>query len=270
MMKQTARFLSIRRGGINQGGSHRGVKWGLVLLVLHWGALYAESPSIAVGNISPRQNADTRQSIDPNSVSSENQRAANKQEYVLSQEELKITIITKNIFRPAKPITPSGSDENVTGSWRSEPLTNSFTLQGIRETEQGMWAYLKFKNPTPRTVEVAVDDVIEEVVTISAIEPTFIRCKFSDYEVRIYVNESSTDAWRRLSSNKINFILQGTSETDTGFVAHIKVIGEDAYRTVEVGDILGDATVIIIEMGYISLIDSEGNVISKELTIRVP
>ena len=266
MMQRIARYPSIRRRGIKRRGPHRRFRWGLVLLVLHWGALYAESPSVAIGNFFSRQNADTRQSIDPNSASSENQRIANKQEDVLSREELKITIITKNIFRPAKPITPLGADENITGSLGPEPLRNSFTLLGIQETAQGMRADLRFENPTPRREEVAVDDVIEEIVTISGIEPTFIHCKILGYEVRIYVNESSTDAWRRLSSNKINYILLGTVETDTGYEAHIKVLGEDAYRTVEVGDILGDATVSDIGEGYVSLIDSAGAVIS----IRAP
>ena len=267
MMKQIAKFLSIGSGCINQRKFYRYFQWGLVVLVLHWAALYVESPSNAIGNISPHQNAENPQSIDRDSASSGNPRGANKQEDLLSQEEYKIAIITKNIFRPAKPITTSGPEENITSSLGPEPLRNPFKLLGIRETEQGMRADIWFENPTPRVQEVAVADVIEEVVTILAIEPTFIRCNFFGSEVRISVNESSTDAWMRLSSsNMINYILLGTVETDTGYLAHIKVIGEDAYRTVEVGDMLGDATVIIIEEGYVLLIDSDGN----EISIRAP
>jgi len=267
MMKHKARCSLVRSGGLNLWRSHRRRQWGLALLVLHWGALYAESPSVAVGNISPTQNADTWQSIDPNSASSDNQRIAHKQEDVWSREELKNAIITKNIFRPSKPITHLTFEENVTFGLGPEPLRNSFTLLGIRETEQGMSAYLSFINPTPRVEEVAVGHVIEDVVTIIAIKQTFIRCKISGLDVRISVNESSTDAWMRLSSsNMINYILLGTVETDTGYLAHIKVIGEDAYRTIEVGDMLGDATVIIIEEGHVLLIDSDGN----EISIRAP
>ena len=267
MMKQTARYSLIGREGVNQRRFYLRIRLGLALLVLPWGALYAESPSIAIGNISPGQNADNRQSINRDSASRENPGSAHRQEDVLSLEELKIAIITKNIFRPAKSITTLAPVENVTPSLGPEPLRNPFKLLGIRETEQGMRADIWFKNPTPRYEEVAVNHVIEEVVTILAIEPTFIRCNFFGSEVRISVNESSTDAWMRLSSsNMINYILLGTVQTDTGYEAHIKVIGEDAYRTVEVGDMLGDATVIIIEEGSVLLIDSDGN----EISIRAP
>ncbi|MCP4711696.1 MAG: hypothetical protein GY869_24010 [Planctomycetes bacterium] len=265
-MKQTAKYPLIRKDGVKQSKTYRYFLLGFALLVLHWGAFHAESPSVAIGNISPQQNVENPQIINRDSASGDNPGTADKQEDILSREEYKIAIITKNIFHPAKSITSLDSGEIAASSLGPEPLRNPFKLQGIQEKDQGMRANLWFEKPTPRGEEVAVGHVIEEILTILAIEPTFIRCNFSGSEVRISVNESSTDAWMRLSSNRINYILLGTVQTDTGYVAHIKVIGEDAYRTVEYGDELGDATVITIEEGYVLLIDGDGN----EIPIRAP
>jgi len=269
MMKQKTRHLLIKRGSVKLKSSYRRLQLVFALLVLHWGALDAESPADAIGNIAPGPYPENRQSINHDSASRENPGNAPRQDGVLSREEYKIAIITKNIFRPAKSITALGPEENITGSLGPEPLRSPFELLGIRETEQGRRADLAFTNPTPRVEEVAVGHVIEnDVVTIIAIEPTFIRCKFlsSGSDVRISVNETSTDAWKRLSSNKINYVLLGTVETDNGYEAHIKVVGEDDYRTVEVGDMLGDATVTIIDQGFVLLIDGDGN----EISIRAP
>ena len=265
MMKHTVWYLLTGRGGINQRRFYHLIPGAFALLILPWGAFYADAPGVAVGNISSGQNAESRQSVGRNSASGENQRSTLQPENLLSAEELKMAIIAKNIFRPTKLISPLAS-ENVPAGLGPRPLRNSFTLLGIRETEKGRRADLAFKNPTPRVEEVAVGHVLEDVLTIVAIEPTFIRCKIFGSEVRLSVNESSTDAWVRLSGNMINYILLGTVATDAGPVAHIKVIGEEAYRTVEVGDMLGDATIIIIEEGHVLLIDGEGN----EISIRVP
>jgi hypothetical protein len=188
-----------------------------------------------------------------------------------SIEDLKKAIIEKNIFRPAKSIKIAAPVETAQISFGPDPLKNPFILLGIKDTEGGLRANLSFGKPTLRVEEVDVGYIIDEIISIEAIESTFIRCLYlnNGLEVRIDVGESSADAWKRQASGEIEYKLLGTSATASGgYVAYIIVtnIREKTYRTVEPGDSLGDATVKIIEEGHVLLIDSQGN----EISIRNP
>ena len=242
-------------------------RWGLVVAILLLGLFQSASPpaeadkkySCTEQNPTPRANY--------NSPVAADQSISTQADQKVRMEELKKAIVEKNIFRPAKPIIPTTSEDKLITSLGPEPLKNPFTLLGIRQTEQGMRADLASDKPTPRTEEVQVGHVIEDILTILAIEPTYLRCGYNSREVRIAVGDSSTDVWARLAGGEIEYILLGTTATPAGdYVAHIMVTNERTYRTVEVGDMLGDATVIVIEEGYVLLIDSLGN----EISIRNP
>ena len=180
----------------------------------------------------------------------------NQADQITEIEKLKDDIIEINIFRPAN------TEESPQVILRPDPLKNPFTLQGTNKTDQGMRANLVFEKPTPRVEEVQVGYIIEDIITIEAIELPYIRCLYHDQEVRIAVGESSTDAWNRLVAGELEYKLLGTTATASGgYEAQIMVtnIREKTYRTVQVGDKLGDATVKIIENGLVILINALGN-----------
>ncbi|MFC1782123.1 hypothetical protein ACFL02_00890 [Planctomycetota bacterium] len=231
----------------------------LVVALLLLGAL---APPAETGEKLPGSPQNTTKSSEQNFSGQTDQPPLNQADQITEIEKLKDDIIEINIFQPAKPISISTTEENPQVNLRPDPLKNPFTLLGTNKTDQGMQAHLAFEKPTLRVEEVKVGYIIEKIITIEAIELLYIRCLYNDQEVRIAVGESSTDAWKRLVAGELEYKLLGTAATASGgYEAQILVtnIDEKTYRTVQMGDKLGDATVKFIEKGLVILINALGN-----------
>ena len=177
---------------------------------------------------------------------------------------LKAAILQKDIFSPAKvasvPVNVGVNETEIDRGPR--PLKRPFRVIGIQSTEEGRLVDLYFENP-PETAQKKVGEVIEKTVTILAIEATFLRCEYAGLEVRIEQGETSNDALERLRGlEESEYELIGTTLKEGGYVADIYLPGQERTRRIEVGEILGEATVIKIEKGRVTLIDPDGNQIT--------
>ncbi|MBN2377808.1 MAG: hypothetical protein JXD22_15530 [Sedimentisphaerales bacterium] len=177
---------------------------------------------------------------------------------------LKAAILKKDIFSPAKVTSvPLSVDVNETEvDTGPKALKRPFRVIGIQSTEEGRLVDLYFENP-PEVAQKKVGEVIEKTVTILAIEATFLRCEYAGLEVRIEQGETSNDALERLRGlEESKYELIGTTLKEGGFVADIYLPRQDRTRRIEVGEILGEATVMKIEKGRVTLIDPDGNQIT--------
>ena len=177
---------------------------------------------------------------------------------------LKSAILQKDIFSPAKvasvPVSVEVNEPEVDSGPKA--LKRPFRVIGIQSTAEGRLVDLYFENP-PEVAQKKVGEVIEKTVTILAIEPTFLRCEYAGLEVRIEQGETSNDALERLRGlEESKYELIGTTLKDGGFVADIYLPRQNRTRRIEVGEILGEATVMKIEKGRVTLIDPEGNQIT--------
>ena len=178
-------------------------------------------------------------------------------------EKLKADITAKNIFCPGKTSPLSSTPDPVettiidmTPKWLKKP----FTVLGFRITEGQRWVDLAFKDPD-RVDKFTIGDVIENIITILDIEPTYMRCEYVGREVRIGQGETSDDALARLLGKmSSDYVLLGTgpAPSGTGYVAYILIRGKEKYLVFEEGETLGQAKIIKIEPGKVRLLDHDG------------
>jgi hypothetical protein len=194
-----------------------------------------------------------------------------QQDSKTSFEKLKADIIAKNIFRPAKtlplPRKPDPAETTFIDPG-PKPLKRPFTVLGFRVTEEQIWADLAFKDPD-RVDKFKVGDMIENTVTILAIEPTYMRCNYAGLEVRIGQGETSDNALDRLLGQmSSDYVLLGTGPAPSGgeYIAYILIRGAEKYLVFEEGETLGEATIIKIEPGKVKLLDPDGTEVN--LTIE--
>lgn len=177
-------------------------------------------------------------------------------------EQLKKAIIEKNIFRPARtlvsvPVKPlEETEQPPVFNAAPRTLKRPFKVLAFDRTEEGARVYLHFDNPSEDRM-VKVGDVIE-FVRILEITPPYIRCNYDGRDVRIDAGETSNDAYTRLMGLGSNYHLIGTTVRPEGSVARFYFPREGYYRTVEVGDVLGNAKVIAIERGRVHLRQEDG------------
>jgi len=113
---------------------------------------------------------------------------------------MKSAILRKNIFKPGR-IPPVSGRENPTDPTVREigpmSLDRPFTVLACDIINNEPQVHLQFGNP-PAVRAYKVGDVIQFVVTILEIQPTFIRIKYDTKRVRIDKGETSDDALARL------------------------------------------------------------------------
>ncbi len=181
-------------------------------------------------------------------------------------ESMKKALVEKNMFDPRnKPqLTTETRVEEPRKSEDSGHLNRPFRLSAISETTNGPVAHLLFENPSERR-SVKIGELIE-IVEIREIQRTYIRCLYGKEMVRIDVGETSNDALRRLRGYGNDYELTAITVSNTEAFGHILVEGR-RWR-VEVGDRLGNTTVVKIETGKVILRYDDGFEIAIEPTLK--
>ena len=177
-------------------------------------------------------------------------------------EDLKKAIIDKNIFRPARVpsspiVTPAAEPEPGDPIDRApRKLKRPFTVLGFVTKDDTDFVHLHFENPSgDRTVKAGY---ITEFVRVVEVTPPYIRCEYDGREVRIDAGETSDDAFTRLMGLGSEYFLITTTMTPTGKAARFYFPREDRQRTVEEGDLLGNAVIIRIDHGRVYLRHEDG------------
>ena len=189
-----------------------------------------------------------------------------KTEPALTVESMVEAIVSKNVFRPGEvpKITTQPSQVSDLGP---KSLYRPFTVVGTDQADHGFQAILAF-GTTGQLRIVKEGEVIENTVEILKIHPTYILCKYSKWEVPIYMKETSEDARQRLQGFDGDYELRGITILLQESYAHF-LIG-DRLRRINVGNRLGKGNakdeVIKIEPDRVTMRSGDGNVFFLEPT----
>lgn len=176
----------------------------------------------------------------------------------LTPEKMKTAIIQKNIFQPGRTpptYTRTLPQKTPLREPGPVPLKRPFTFVAYDNTEAGPRAHLQFEKPSePRMSKVG--DVIEDILTIKEIYPTYIRCEYGNQSARIDIGETSDDALARLRGFGSDYELIGTKVLPEIAFAYIIFQGR-SYR-MEIGEKLGNTEIVNIEPGKVRLRYEDG------------
>ncbi len=176
-------------------------------------------------------------------------------------DQMKAAIIRKNIFRPGRvppaSIRETSPDLTMREMWPMS-LDRPFRVIACDTINDISQVYLQFDNPLV-VRPYKVGDVIQFIVTILEIKPTFIRCKYDNKKVRIDTGETSDDALTRLRGfDGRDYEFKGTTVTDDVAFAFFQIAGRPGLVRAEVGDWLGQDQIVAIEPGMVTVILENG------------
>ena len=176
-------------------------------------------------------------------------------------EQIKAAIIRKNIFQPGRvpPVLPreTGPELPIREIWPMS-LDRPFRVIACDTINDISQVYLQFDNP-PVVRPYKVGHVIQFIVTILEIKPTFIRCQYDNKKVRIDKGETSDDALARLRGfDGRDYEFKGTTITDDVTFVFFQINGRPGLVRAEVGDWLGQDQIVAIEPGMVTVMLENG------------